>query len=114
MSNVATKMDTCITALLLRGRVYAYENVIYEKGVPVIVKDEALGYTLEDLYDEVHDSDGEVIEKPIFEIDFEAPFPDPSQKDGRSDRKTRKRRVTRHNEEVRPKKARKPRGSLAR
>ena len=111
MSDTAMKMETCITATLLRGRVYVFRNMQYERGIPNVVKDESLAMILEDLYDEVHDSDGEVIEKPIFEIDFEAPFPAPPTTDGNPHQK--RRRLPRPNETGKKKKGRRARGSSA-
>jgi hypothetical protein len=64
------------TATLLRGRVYVYKNVSFERGVPVVVTDE-LAAELEELFDEVRDADQEIIEKPLFSVVYEVPRPAP-------------------------------------
>lgn len=55
------------TATLLRGRVYIFENQEFLKDVTREVALE-LGQKLEDLFEQVTDSEGEEYEKPTFEV----------------------------------------------
>lgn len=64
------------TATLLRGRVYVYKNVSFERGIPVVV-DDALAAELEEMFDEVRDADQEIIEKPLFSVVYEVARPAP-------------------------------------
>lgn len=76
MAQTATQaQEKVITATLLRGRVYCYGNVHYERDKPTVVKTEGLALELEDLYEEITDSEGDVAEKVIFDIDWEADPP---------------------------------------
>lgn len=108
------------TATLLRGRVYVFENVHFQRGVPTIVGPD-LAMKLEDLYDEVQDSDSDTFEKPYFlvEMDVDPPSDEDEYEDDdeyeeeerRPRRKLRKvarktRRATAPKEEVRPRRRR--------
>lgn len=79
--------DTCTTATLQRGRVYYYANIPFERGVPLAIDDklcktfnyeggaEFLTTELEDLFEEITDSDSETFAKPIFEVKRNQPRP---------------------------------------
>ena len=76
----ARKVETVITATLVRGLCYVYKKQFYRTGQPKVV-DEALADELEELADDVHDADGEIIEKPLFDIDWEAQPPEHDETD---------------------------------
>lgn len=75
------------TATLVRGRVYFYKGVPFDRGVEVGIVQELLDqhnvdssveqflYELEDLYETVTDSDKEKWEKSIFELREGRPMP---------------------------------------
>ena len=76
MTATITSDETVTTATLLRGRVYVYKGLTFERGLPVVVTDD-LAADLADMYDEVRDSDNEIIEKPLFNVLYDAPKPVP-------------------------------------
>lgn len=63
-----------ITAKLVRGRVYVYENVHYMRSVATVVSAD-LADQLGELFEVVKDSDGDEFEKSIFAIDYNAKLP---------------------------------------
>lgn len=67
------------TATLVRGRVYVFrhegENIQFELDVAKVV-DDALASKLEDLVSEVHDTDGDAFEKPLFHVRRGVPRPE--------------------------------------
>jgi hypothetical protein len=120
-ATMTTPTDQLInTATLLRGRVYVYKGVTFERGVPVTVPDD-LGAELEDMFDEVRDSDNEIIEKPLFSVLYDVVPPAPA-----ASLAPRRRRVQPANvrsapavaepepEEQAPRIRRRPRGSVSR
>jgi hypothetical protein len=76
MTATMTDADLVTTATLLRGRVYVYRSVSFERGVPVVVTDD-LAAELEEMFDEVRDADQEIIEKPLFSVLYDVPKPPP-------------------------------------
>lgn len=86
----ARKQEKCITATLLRGRVYVFQNVHFMRGVATVV-DDGLAAELEALCEEVTDSDGEVFEKMLFEVDYEATVPTPGDEEDAEPRVSRRR-----------------------
>ena len=74
---MADSADTIITATLVRGKNYSFFNTekgafeTYKRNVPVEV-DEEVADRLEELVETVSTTDGDEIEKPLFEIDREA------------------------------------------
>jgi hypothetical protein len=70
----ATKSDTVTTATLVRGKTYVWKNIHYKVNNPVVVED-ATALELEQLYQEVRDADGELYEKPYFDIQRNVPRP---------------------------------------
>lgn len=64
------------TVELLRGRVYWYKDKEFKKGDIEVVTDE-LAAILEVLHQEVTDKEGELYEKPFFEVKRKVPRPDP-------------------------------------
>lgn len=62
-------MSNTATATLVRGRSYTYKDVQFMKDEPKTVSEE-LGQELENLGDDVLDSDGEQVIKPRFKVTF--------------------------------------------
>jgi hypothetical protein len=71
------------TATLVRGKVYVFKGlnqekaVHYKRGIPLVVAAD-LADELEELVEEIHDSEGEIFDKPYFAIhrDIEEPEPE--------------------------------------
>ena len=78
------------TATLLRGRVYVYAKVHFQRGVPTVVGG-ALADELEDLFDEVRDSDSDTFEKPYFLVEHNVDPPDSVEKREEEKKKARRR-----------------------
>lgn len=70
------KEDLVNTATLLRGRVYFYKDQEFKLGEPSIVTDQ-IADVLEELHHEVKDKDGEIYEKPFFDVRRGVPRPPP-------------------------------------
>lgn len=95
--------DTCTTATLQRGRVYYYANIPFERGVPLAIDEklcktfnydggaEFLATELEDLFEEITDSDNEQFAKPIFEVKRNQPRPMTAEEKARAEKPRRVR-----------------------
>jgi len=82
---MATRKVT--TATLIRGQVYTFrhpdyspqnpkEPLRFKRGEPKIIEDAKIVTLLENLHEEIPDSDGELTEKPVFRINRNVDAPD--------------------------------------
>jgi hypothetical protein len=87
---VKQKEELCTTATLLRGRTYVFTpakkaadgtalpSMQFFKGQPVKIDDPEIAAELEELVEEVTDTDEEILEKPIFSVEDGQPIPPPA------------------------------------
>lgn len=73
-SGGAVKEKLVHTATLVRGRTYVYKGIHFKCQVPQVVDKEMADY-LAGQFHEVTDSDGEAIEKPYFDVEYNVPEP---------------------------------------
>lgn len=69
------KPEPEITATLIRGKNYIYENIHFVLNTPKKITAE-MADALEGIYDEVIDAEKQMIHKPMFRIDYHADKPD--------------------------------------
>lgn len=76
---MATRTESKITATLIRGKNYFFKDIHFVAGQPTEV-DRELAEELELLFDEITDSEQQVVLRPRFKLDYHANAPESSAK----------------------------------